>query len=161
MYKMRLNTRFPRQLHNEPIYVLMTKNNYFGIHLPYQRKDIDESATKTHLISFTKPIHASQMREALHQHQRSKTSKIDPLIQSTDPSTKMPFRPLHIQKMKAYELERICRSFWLDMLVIINIQPLPDGTQEMIGFHYQTADLPAREIIVPLLQERLYQTDSP
>lgn len=158
---MRVNTQFPRQLHNETIYVLMTKNNYFGIHLPYNRKDIDSSATKTHLISFTKREHATHMRDALHIHQRSKNLTIDQLIQHTEIYPKGAFRPLHIQKMKAYELERVCRSFWLDMIVIINIKPTFENIYDMIGFHYHTDELPVREILIPLLQERLYQSDSP
>jgi hypothetical protein len=157
---MRLNSKFPRQLHNETIYVLTTKNNYFGIHLPYQRKDIDANATKTHLVSFTKREHAAHLREALHIHQRSKSGSIDQLIQNTEIYPKGAFRPLHIQKMKAFELERVCRSFWLDMLVIININPATDNSYDMDGFHYHTEELPAREILIPLLQERLYQSDA-
>ena len=160
MYRMRLTSQFPRQLHNETIYVLTTKNSYFGIHLPYRRKDIDSDATKTHLLSFTKREHATQLREALHIHQRSKTLSIDQLIQHTPVYPKGAFRPLHIQKMKAYELERVCRSFWLDMIVIINIKPSKDDeTYDMVGFHYHTDELPARDILIPLLQERLYQSD--
>jgi hypothetical protein len=137
----------------------MTRNNYFGIHLPYNRTDIDSHATKTHIISFTKRDHAIQLRESLQIHPQKKHLSIDQLFQPTEIYPKGAFRPLHIEKMKAYELERICRFFWLDMIVIINIEKASDNTYDMSGFHYHT-EQPGREVLVPLLQERLYQSDS-
>lgn len=152
MFRINLNSNFPKQLYNDSIYTLGTHNSYIGIHLPHKINTIDINSTKTHLLSFSKKELSLTVKEAIQKRSSDTTF----LINDNIINYKSVFRPVQIKQLKTYKLTRMCRMFWLDLIIIIEMKK-QNGIIELNGFHYSTTEMPHRDIIVPLLQERFYK----
>jgi len=152
MFRINLNTNFPKQLHGEPIYTLGTHSSYVGIPLPNKNKTIDNLITKTNLLAFSKKEIALTVKEAIQTRSKDTLFIIDDELINY----KSVFRPIQVREIKTYKLSRTCRMFWLDLIVIIEMKK-KYGVIELNGFQYSTTEMPHRDIIVPLLQENLYK----
>jgi len=162
---MRFNIHAPKRSVSDrkDVYIIRGKQDtYFAVHRTLMRPDNDIVCTKTCILSFTTPYHASVFTSYLQNAQDRKISVVHRDISNDEIVLEMPLEKkvnFTVSSCPRTYLEYLCLLHHFDLYLVHNVRKQPSNALDVDCIGYQTKDYPDTWMLKSMLESLMVSNE--